>query len=160
MTTDTSICDELLRAARELTCARESAMESAEEWDALERAILAVSEDLPGEHGPRYEFLHDEFVRTAMLRGGAKRHDACDAEDIDHIAHAIAERNGKWFVIDEIAQETQRDWILVFIAVEFLRRTGLVRDDGTDHRLRVTDGFSPEHAVGLFEEAIAAAGGD
>ena len=160
MTTDTKICDELLRAAKELACARESAMESCKEWDALERAILAVSEELPGEHGPRYEFLHDEFVRTATLRGGAKRHDACDAEDLDHIAHAIAERDGKWFVIDEIAQETQRDWVLVFIAIEFLRRTKLIIDEETGNRIHAADGFSPEHAVGLFEEAVAASEGD
>jgi hypothetical protein len=53
-------------------------------------------------------------------------------------------------VVGELAGDTQRDWIVAYIAVEFLKRCGLVRDEGTANRLRAAEGFTAEQAIAEF----------
>lgn len=142
--------DDLLRAASALAFAHESRMESCEEWDDLHRAVLAAEETPTVETAPPYEFRDDRLLRRRTLANGEPDDRACDLDDLEQVAYAIEDKRGEWFVVDEIAGDTQRDWIVAHIAVEFLRRCGLVRDEGTGHRLRAAIGFTADQAVAEF----------
>ncbi|MFO0873154.1 MAG: hypothetical protein U0575_04175 [Phycisphaerales bacterium] len=150
MNADPKIIDALVSAASSLAYARRQDMDTCEEWDDLERAVLATEEAAPSETSPRYEFRGDELMRFSTLASGAPEDHACDVEDIEQVAYAIEAKRGEWFVVDEIASESNRDWITAMIAVEFLKRGGLVRDDGTASRLRAAEGFTPEQAIAEF----------
>jgi len=142
--------DDLLRAASALAYSYDCRMDSCEEWDDLNRAILAAEEAPPTDASPRYEFKGDTLMRYRTLACGAAEDHACDVDDIEQVAYAIEEKRGEWFVVGELAGDTQRDWIVAYIAVEFLKRCGLVRDDGTANRLRAADGFTAEQAIAEF----------
>lgn len=141
-THDTRFAD-LLSAASALAFAHDCRMDSCEEWDDLNRAILAAEEAPPSDRNPRYEFKGDTLMRYSTLASGAAKDHACDVDDIERVAHAIADKRGEWFVVGD----TQRDWIVAYIAVEFLKRCGLVRGEGTRNRLRAVDGLTAEQAI-------------
>ena len=142
--------DDLLKAASALAYSYDCRMDSCEEWDDLNRAILAAEEAPPSDGNPRYEFKGDTLMRYSTLASGAAEDHACDVDDIERIAYAIEDKRGEWFVVGELAGDTQRDWIVAYIAVEFLKRCGLVRDEGTANRLRAADGFTAEQAIAEF----------
>jgi hypothetical protein len=148
-TTDTRLAD-LVNAASALAYSREQDMDTCEEWDDLNRAILAAEEAPPTETSPRYEFKGDTLMRCCMLASGAPEDNACDVDDIEQVAYAIEEAKGKWFVVDEVATGSHRPWITAYVAVEFLKRCGLVHDEGTANRLRAADGFTSEQAIAEF----------
>ena len=142
--------DDLLKAASALAYSYDCRMDSCEEWDDLNRAILAAEGAPPSDGNPRYEFKGDTLMRYSTLACGAAEDHACDVDDIEQVAYAIEDKRGEWFVIGELAGDTQRDWIVAYIAVEFLKRCGLVRDEGTANRLRAADGFTAEQAIAEF----------
>lgn len=148
-TTDTRLTD-LLNAASALAYSREQDMDTCEEWDDLNRAILAAEEAPPTDASPRYEFKGDTLMRYSTLVSGEAEDYGCDVDDIEQVAYAIEEAKGKWFVVDEVATGSHRPWITAYVAVEFLKRCGLVRDDGTASRLRAADGFTSEQAIAEF----------
>ena len=148
-TSDTRF-DDLLRAASALAYSHDCRMDSCEEWDDLNRAILAAEEAPQTDATPRYGFNGDTLIRSGTLACGAAEDHACDIDDLEQVAYAIEEKGGEWFVVGELAGDTQRDWIVAYIAVEFLKRCGLVRDDGTAHRLRAAEGFTAEQALAEF----------
>jgi len=148
-TTDTRLAD-LVSAASALAYSREQDMDTCEEWDDLNRALLAAEEAPPTDASPRYEFKGDTLMRLSTLTGGAAEDHACDVDDIEQVGYAIEDAKGKWFVVDEVATGSHRPWITAYIAVEFLKRCGLVRDDGTANRLRAADGFAAEQAIAEF----------
>lgn len=148
-TTDARFAD-LVKAASALAAARRQDMETCEEWDDLERALLAADEAPMSAASPRLEFRNGTLVRVAMHASGATEEHACDVDDIEQVAYAIEDAKGKWFVVDEVATGSHRDWMTVHLAVEFMRGCGLVRDDGTANRLRAADGFSAEQAIAEF----------
>jgi len=148
-TIDTRLAD-LLNAASALTYGRRQDMDTCEEWDDLERAVLAAEEAPPSATNPRYEFRGDTLMRFSTLESGATEDHACDVDDIEQVGYAIEDAKGKWFVVDEIATGSHRPWITAHIAIEFLKRCGLVRDDGTANRLRAADGVSAEQAIAEF----------
>jgi hypothetical protein len=148
-TTDTRFAD-LLRAASALAFAHDCRTESCEEWDDLHRAVLAAEESFTGETIPPYEFRDDRLLRRRTLASGEPDERACDIDDLEQVAYAIEERRGDWFVVEEIAGDTRRDWVVAHIAVEFLRRCGLVLDEGIGHRIRAAMGFTAEQAVAEF----------
>ena len=142
--------DNLLKAASALAYSYDCRMDSCEEWDDLNRAILAAEEAPPSDGYPRYEFKGDTLMRYSTLASGAAEDHACDVDDIEQVAYAIEDKRGEWFVVGELAGDTQRDWIVAYIAVEFLKRCGLVRDEGIANRLRAADGFTAEQAIAEF----------
>ena len=142
--------DDLLKAASALAYSYDCRMDSCEEWDDLNRAILAAEEAPPSDGNPRYEFKGDTLMRYSTLASGAAEDHACDVDDIEQVAYAIEDAKGKWFVVDEVATGSHRPWITAYIAVGFLKGCGLVRDDGTANRLRAADGFSAEQAIAEF----------
>jgi hypothetical protein len=152
-TIDTRLAD-LVSAASALAYSREQDMDTCEEWDDLNRALLAAEEAPPTDASPRYEFKGDTLMRYSTLASGAAEDHACDVDDIEQVAYAIEDkRRAKWFVVDEVATGSHRAWITAYIAIEFLKRCGLVRDDGTANRLRAArqiDGFSAEQAIAEF----------
>ncbi|MBL9149444.1 MAG: hypothetical protein JNM94_12205 [Phycisphaerae bacterium] len=159
-TFDTRFAD-LLRAASALASERDCRMESYEEWDDLHRAILAAEEAPPSEGTPRYEFKGDTLMRYSTLASGAAEDHACDVDDLEQVAYAIEDKRGEWFVVGELAGDTQRDWTVAYIGVEFLKRSGLVRDEGTANRLRAAEGFTAAQAIAEFAVGqMRAAGGD
>jgi hypothetical protein len=142
--------DDLLRAASALAHSHDCRMDSCEEWDDLNRAILAAEEASPTNASPRYEFRGDTLMRYSTLACGSPEDHACDIDDLEQVACAIEEKGGEWFVVGELAGDTQRDWIVAHIAVEFLKRCGLVRDEGTANRLRAAEGFTADQAIAEF----------
>ncbi len=142
--------EDLLKAASALAYSYDCRMDSCEEWEDLNRAILAAEEAPPSDTKPRYEFKGDTLMRYSTLASGAAEDHACDVDDIEQVAYAIEDKRGEWFVVGELAGDTQRDWIVAYIAVEFLKRCGLVRDEGTANRLRAADGFTAEQAIAEF----------
>ncbi len=151
--------DDLLAAASALASARRQDMETAEEWDDLEHAILAFEETQGPESTPRLDIRSDRIVRRRTLAGGAADENDCDVDDIEQVALAIAAKAGEWFVVDEIATETQRDWITAHIAVEFLKGAGLVLNEGTGHRLIAAEGFTADQALAEFAVATTSCDG-
>jgi len=142
--------DDLLKAASALAYSYDCRMDSCEEWDDLNRAIIAAEEAPPTDASPRYEFKGDTLMRYSTLACGSPEDHACDIDDLEQIAYAIEEKRGEWFVVGELASDSQRDWIVAYIAVEFLKRSGLVCDEGTANRLRAADGFTAEQAMAEF----------
>ena len=100
------------------------------------RPLFLIDIAVPRDVDPRVENMDNVFL--------------FDVDDLEQVAYAIEDKRGEWFVVDEIAGDTQRDWIVAHIAVEFLRRCGLVRDEGTGHRLRAAVGFTADQAVAEF----------
>jgi hypothetical protein len=150
MAADSRVLADLLNAASALAHARRQDMDTCEEWDDLERAVLAAEEAPPTDMSPRCEFRGATLMRFSTLASGAPEHHACDVDDIEQVGYAIEAKQGAWFVVDEVANESNRDWITAFIAVEFLKRSGLVRDEGTAHRLRAAEGFTAEQGIADF----------
>ena len=147
----TSACfNTLLQAASAITFARRQHMDTSEEWDDLERAILAAEEAAPSATSPRYEFRGDRLYRFTTLASGAPEDHTCTADDLEQIAYTIEDSNAEWFVIDEIATIAERPWMTAYIAIEFLQRCDLVRCVGTGHRLRAADGFTSDQAIAEF----------
>jgi len=149
MTTTTRFIS-LLDAASAIAFARRQQMVTCAEWDDLERAILAAAEAPPDDTSPRYEFRNDLLYRLSTLASGVTEDHACTADDLEQIAYAIEDSVGDWFVVDEVATIAERPWMTTYIAVEFLRRCGLVRGDGLDPRLHAADGFRAEQAIAEF----------
>lgn len=147
--TDTRLAD-LINAASALTSARQQDLETAEEWDDLNRAVLAAAEAPPDATTPRYEFRGDMLMRLATLASGATEEHGCDVDDIEQVAYAIEDARGAWFVVEELATGSRRPWFTAYIAVEFLKRCGLVKDDGTANRLRAAEGFTSDQAIAEF----------
>jgi hypothetical protein len=139
---------DLLDAASALAFARRLCMDTTEEWDDLERAALAAGER--PSNPARYEFRGDLLLRLSVLDSGEAEDHACDIGDIEQISLAIAAIGERWFVVDELATEANRDWITALIAVEFLKRVGLVLDEGTGSRLVASEGFSVDQALAEF----------
>ncbi len=137
-------------AASALAFARRQDMDTAEEWDDLERAVLAAEEAAPNETSPRYEYRGDRLYRLSTLASGATEDHVCTAEDLEQVAYAIEESTDEWFVVDELATSSNRSWITAYIVVEFLKRCALVKVDGTGHRLRAVDGFTSAQAIAEF----------
>ncbi len=137
-------------AATALAFARRQDMDSAEEWDDLERAILIAEEVTPNETSPLYEFRGDRLYRLSTLASGATEDHVCTPEDLEQVAYAIEDAKGEWFVVDELATSSNRPWITAYIVVEFLTRCALVSVDGTGHRLRAADGFTSTQAIAEF----------
>ena len=150
MAADSKALAGLLYAASALAYARRQDMDTCEEWDDLERAVLAAEEAPPTDRSPRCEFRGATLMRFSTLASGAPEDHACDVDDVEQVAYAIEDRRGEWFVVGELAGDTQRDWIVAYIAVEFLKRCGLVRDECTANRLRAADGFTAEQAIAEF----------
>ena len=150
MAADPKVLADLLHAAASLAYARRQDMDTCEEWDDLERAVLAAEEAPPTDTSPRYEFRGATLIRFSTLASGAPEDHACDVDDIEQVGYAIESKQGAWFVVDEVATESNRDWITAFIAVEFLKRSGLVRDDGAAHRLRAAEGFNADQGIADF----------
>ncbi len=69
-TIDTRLAD-LVSAASALAYAREQDMDTCEEWDDLNRAVLAAEEAPPTDASPRYEFRGDTLMRFSTLASGA-----------------------------------------------------------------------------------------
>ena len=145
----------LLAAATELAEARRHDSDTCEEWDGLERAITFAEEAEP----PTYAFEGDQFVRRSCYAEGAtggegERADAVDVEDIEQVAISIADEadphgNG-WFVVDELVAPSGRTWTRCLVAVEFMKRAGLLRERGIDLRLSKVKGFSVDAAIEAF----------
>ena len=140
----------LLAAATELAEARRHDSETAEEWDALERAITFAEETAP----PTYEFDGDMFIRRSRDRNGESDIDVCDIEDIEQVAIAItddADPHGNgWFVVDELVAPSGRTWTRCLVAVEFMKRAGLLHERGIDLRLSRMPSFSIDAAIAAF----------
>ncbi|MBL9150420.1 MAG: hypothetical protein JNM94_17175 [Phycisphaerae bacterium] len=148
-TFDTRFAD-LLRAASALASAHDCRMESYEEWDDLHRAILAAAEAPPSEGHPRYEFKGGTLVRHGTRACGAPGLHVCDVDDLEQVAHAIESKDREWFVVAELAGDTQRDWTVAYLAVEFLKRRGLVLDEEIANRLRAAPDFTAAQAIAEF----------
>jgi len=140
----------LLAAATELAEARRHDSDTAEEWDALERAITFAEETGP----PTYAFDGEQFLRRSRYTDGTERADAVDVEDIEIIAQTIEEDadphpNG-WFVVDELVAPSGRTWTRCLVAIEFMKRAGLVRERSIDLRLSKDASFSVDAATAAF----------
>jgi hypothetical protein len=83
-------------------------MDTCEEWDDLNRAILAAEEAPPTDASPRYEFKGDTLMRYSTLASGEAEDHGCDVDDIEQVAYAIEDAKGKWFVVDEVATGSHR----------------------------------------------------
>jgi len=140
----------LLAAATELAEARRHDSETAEEWDALERAITFAEETGP----PTFAFEGDRFVRRSIRTDGEQRADSIDIEDIAMVAMTItddADPHGNgWFVVDELVAPSGRTWTRCLVAIEFMKRAGLVRERSIDLRLSTDASFSVEAATAAF----------
>jgi len=140
----------LLGAATELAEARRHDSDTAEEWDALERAITAAEESID----PSYAFVDGQFVRRSAYADGLERVDAVDVEDIDIVAQTIEEdadpHSVGWFVVDELVDSSGRKWTRCLVAIEFMKRAGLLRERPLDNRLSKADGFSADAAIAAF----------
>jgi hypothetical protein len=141
---------ELLGAATQLAEARRHDSDTSEEWDALERAITLAEETGP----PTYAFDGEQFLRRSRYTDGTERADAVDVEDIEIIAQTIEEdadphRHG-WFVVDELVAPSGRTWTRCLVAVEFMKRAGLLRERSIDLRLSTDASFSAEAATAAF----------
>jgi len=141
----------LLAAATELAEARRHDSDTCEEWDALERAITAAEESTE----PRYAFEGDRFVRRSNRTDGTEAINACDIDDIEFIAQSIEEdadpdRKG-WFVVDELVTPSCRTWTRCLIAIECMKRAGLLRERALDNRISVTEAFSAQAAIDAFQ---------
>ena len=79
--------DNLLKAASALAYSYDCRMDSCEEWDDLNRAILAAEEAPPSDGNPRYEFKGDTLMRYSTLASGAAEDHACDVDDIEQVAY-------------------------------------------------------------------------
>jgi len=145
----------LLGAATELAEARRHDSDTPEEWCSLERAITAAEESTE----PSYAFEGDRFVRRSTRTDGSERIDAADAEDIEIIAQSIEEEiddHGRgWFVVDELVAPSGRTWTRCLVAVECLKRLGLLRERSLDNRLTKTDAFSVDAAIDAFKAGCA-----
>lgn len=140
----------LLAAATELAEARRHDSDTAEEWDALERAITFAEETDP----PTYAFDGEQFLRRSRYTDGTERADAVDVEDIEIIAQTIEEdadphRHG-WFVVDELVAPSGRTWTRCLVAIEFMKRAGLLHERALDNRLSKDAAFSADAAIAAF----------
>ena len=143
--------DALCAAAATLLDLRDGDQETAEEWDALHRALLAVEEA----DGPPAT-LHIEFgalVRQRRGPGGQVQAVRCRMDDLEQVAIAIEEARGEWFVVAEIATRAGRPWMVAMIAVDLLLARGLVKREGVGHRFMQTGAFSVGAA--MAELAVA-----
>lgn len=144
----------LLSAATELAEARRHDSDTCEEWDALERAITAAEESTE----PSYAFEGEQFVRRSTLTDGTERVDSVDVEDIDIVAQTIDEdadpHGNGWFVVDELVSPSGRTWTRCMVAVECLKRLGMLRERSIDNRLSKSDGFSADAAVAAFKREV------
>jgi len=140
----------LLSAATELAEARRHDSDTAEEWDGLERAITTAEESVD----PSYAFEDGHFVRRSAYADGLERVDAVDAEDIDIVAQTIEEdadpHGNGWFVVDELVAPSGRTWTRCLVAVECMKRAGLLRERPLDNRLSKEPSFSADAALAAF----------
>jgi len=140
----------LLGAATELVEARRHDSDTAEEWDALERAITAAEESVD----PSYAFDGGQFIRRSAYADGLERVDAVDVEDVDIVAQTIEEdadpHGNGWFVVDELVDPSGRTWTRCLVAVECMKRLGMLRERPLDNRLSKADGFSADAAIAAF----------
>jgi len=154
MTRTETAMQSLLAAATELAEARRHDSDTAEEWDGLERALTAAEEAAE----PTYAFECGRFVRRSVYAGGRScwedRSLACDEEDIEIVAQTIEEYiddDGRgWFVVDELVAPSGRTWMRCLVAVECLKRLGLLRERSLDNRLSTADGFTADAAIAAF----------
>ena len=141
----------LLAAATELAEARRHDSETAEEWDALERAITFAEETAP----PTYEFDGDMFIRRSRDRNGESDIDVCNIDDIEQVVIAItddADPHGNgWFVVDELVAPSGRTWTRCLLAVECLKQLGMLTERALDNRITVADDFSVDAAIEAFK---------
>lgn len=144
-TTDTRFA-ELVRAASALAASRRHDLETCEEWDALQHALLGLEVPPP-------TFRSGALVRTVTLAIGENEEHACDVDDLEQVAFAIEDAKGQWFVVDEVAIGSRREWTTAHLAVAFLHERGLVRHEGVGHRLRAGADFSVEAALAEFAVA-------
>jgi len=145
----------LLAAATELAEARRHDSDTCEEWDALERAITAAEESTE----PTYAFEGDRFVRRSTRVDGSERVDSVALDDIEFIAQSIEEdadpdRKG-WFVVDELVTPSCRTWTQCLVAVECMKRAGLLRERALDNRISVTEAFNANAAIDAFKAGCA-----
>ncbi|MBX3356683.1 MAG: hypothetical protein KF724_13390 [Phycisphaeraceae bacterium] len=144
--------EDLLSAAIDLAEARRQDSDTAEEWDALERAIIAA--ESPTE--PIYAFEGGWFLRRSneSIDPNNIGVDAVDLDDLEVIARSIEEDVDHgfrgWFVVDELVAPSGRTWTRCLVAVECLKRMGLLRERGLDNRIYLADGFSADKAVESF----------
>jgi len=140
----------LLAAATELAEARRHDSDTAEEWDALERAITFAEETGP----PTYAFHGGQFLRRSSYTDGTERANAADVEDIEQVAITIMDEidhdERDWFVVDELVAPSGRTWTRCLVAVEFMKRAGLLRERSIDLRLSKTESFSIDAAIAAF----------
>lgn len=140
----------LVAAAVDLAESRREDQTTSEEWDALERALLAADE--AGEVSLAFE--GGQFVRRSTFLDGGERIESIGIEDIEAVAQSIEEDVDPgmvgWFVVDELVSPTGRTWIECLIAVEWMKRAGLLRERDLDNRLYRADGFSADKAIDAF----------
>ncbi|MBX3356500.1 MAG: hypothetical protein KF724_12460 [Phycisphaeraceae bacterium] len=153
MTRTETVMRLLLAAATELAEARRHDSDTCEEWDALERAITAAEESTE----PSYAFEGERFVRRSTRSDGEERADSIDLDEIEIIAQTIEEdadpHGNGWFVADELVAPSGRTWTRCLVAIECLKRLGLLRERSIDNRLSMADGFGVEAAIAAFRRA-------
>ena len=152
-TTDDRIND-LIDAASAIAFARRQRMDTAEEWDDLERAVLAAQEAPADEQHPCLGFRSELLMRYSRLPSGTIESRSCTAYEFEQIAHAIEAKAGGWFVVQDLAEEIECDWTTAYVAVEFLRYRGMVRMTETGHRLEAAAEFRANTAIADFIVAI------
>ena len=144
--------EDLLSAAIALAEARRQDSDTAEEWDALERAIIAA--ESPTE--PTYAFEGGRFLRRSneSIDPNNIGVDAVGLEDLEVIARSIEEHGDHsfrgWFVVDELVAPSGHTWVKCLTAVECLKRMGLLRERGLDNRIYPAEGFSADAAIAAF----------
>lgn len=139
----------LLATATELAEARRHDSDTCEEWDGLERAILVAEESTIAS----YALERGAFVRRSTATDGTAREESIDIDDIEIIAQTIEEdidRSGGWFVVDQLVAPSGRTWLKCLVAIEFMKRAGLLRERALDNRIYVESGFSADAAMDAF----------
>lgn len=153
MTRTEEVMLKLLAAATELAESRRHDSDTCEEWDALERAITAAEESTE----PSYAFEDGCFVRHSRL-ATALPDDATvcaiDVADLEIVARTIEEDadpygNG-WFVVDELVAPSGLTWTRCLVAIECMKRLGLIRERAVDNRLSKAEGFSIDAVIAAF----------
>ena len=150
MSSECTRLERLVKAASNLAGARRRDDASCEEWDDLEWALLDAAE---ADAEPDWKFRDGSLVRIGRLVDGTASEAACGIDAFEQVALAIEGLREGWFVIDEVAEACERDWMACCVAVMFMIRCGLVRQEGTGRRLLATDAFDVDAAMAEFTVA-------
>ena len=117
MAADSKALAGLLYAASALAYARRQDMDTCEEWDDLERAVLAAEEAPPTDRSPRCEFRGATLMRFSTLASGAPEDHACDVDDIEQVGYAIEAKQGAVSITPLVplcAMAEARPWAMKF----------------------------------------------